>query len=210
MAYKRGQEVFCDPNPFSYVVDPKYRKIVCDCCLKMSNSQEFLKACAKCNWVYYCDQTCQKEAWKSHHKLECKYLLKENMSKNLKEMFNGDFHDSQLLFLKLLKTILKLNKLKEKGKKESFQLPNGKKRCFDDLVSNADELRKQKEQMNDPNKLNFKDFHLIYKDFKIWLGDAIPIPSFTGFFEIYAKWHTNSTTTGSVKADCIFSICYHP
>ena len=62
MAYRRGQEVFREPKPFSYVVLPKYRKVVCDWCLKMCENEGILKACAKCNWVYYCDQTCQKEA----------------------------------------------------------------------------------------------------------------------------------------------------
>ena len=145
MAYRRGQEVFREPKPFSYVVLPKYRKVVCDCCLEMCENEGILKSCAKCKWVYYCDQTCQKEAWKSHHKLECKYLQDQYIPKILKVIFNGDFHQQQEDILKLLKTTLKL---KNNGKEEFFQLPNGKKRHFADLVSNAEELRKQKEQMN--------------------------------------------------------------
>ena len=207
MAYKRGQEVLRDPKPFSYVVTPKYRKIVCDCCLKMCKSEGILRACAKCKWVYYCDQTCQKGAWKSHHKLECKYLQKQNvLSKNLKVVsraFDEDFEDTPgtLLVLKLLKVILKLNKMKEEGKEEFFQLPNGKKRRFDDLVSNTDELRKQKEVTNDPNKLKLNHLYFIYKDFEIWLEDAIQIPTFTEFFEIYGKWQTNCTSIFALDFD---------
>ena len=193
MVYKCGQEVFRDPEPFSYIVIPKYRKIVCDWCLKMCESEGILKACAKCNWVYYCDQTCQKEAWKSHHKLECKYLQNQNMTENLKEIFSTDFHTYQEVFLRLLKTTLKLNK---NGKEEFFQLPNGKKRYFANLMSNAEELRKQKEQ-NDM----FETYQFMYTDFQIWLGDTLPIPSFTEFFEIIGKWHTNSTSIVAVNFD---------
>ena len=39
MAYRRGQEVFREPKPFSYVVLPKYRKVVCDCCLEMCENE---------------------------------------------------------------------------------------------------------------------------------------------------------------------------
>ena len=109
MAYKRGQEVFRDPKPFIYVVNPKYCKIVCDCCLKLCENEGILKACATCKWVHYCDQTCQKDAWKSHHKLECKYLQMLNNTKELKELFGGSFQE---VLLQLLKTTLKL---KNKG-----------------------------------------------------------------------------------------------
>ena len=95
MAYKCGQEVFCDPKPFAYYVEPKYSKVVCDCCLEMCESEGILKACAKCKWVYYCDQTCQKEAWKSHHKLECKFLQEQNMPEKVKEIFDGQSEFSQ-------------------------------------------------------------------------------------------------------------------
>ena len=61
MAYKRGQEAFRDPNPFVYYVQPNYRKVVCDWCLKMYEDEKTLKACTRCKWVYYCDKTCQKE-----------------------------------------------------------------------------------------------------------------------------------------------------
>ena len=184
MAYKRGQEAFRDPKPFVYYVQPNYRKVVCDWCLKMNEDEEILKACTKCKWVYYCDQNCQKEAWNSHHKSECKYLQKENMPEMVKVYFNGDFQDSQEFHLKVLKTILKL---KSKGREEFYQLPNGKKRYFTDLVSNADELRKQKEQMNQS-----KAYDLQYAVFKTWIGDAMP--SFTEFFEIIGKWQTNGTS----------------
>ena len=191
MAYKCGQEVFRESKPFSYIVFPKYRKIVCDWCLKMCESEGILKACVKCKWVHYCDQTCQKEAWKSHHKLECQYLQTQNMPKDIKECLFSDFQNYQELILKVLKTTLKLRR---NEKEEFFQLPNGKKRCFADLVSNADEFRQQKEPRIQ------KVLHLIYAEFKIWLGDDA-IQSLAEFFEICGKWNTNSTRMFAMNFD---------
>ena len=190
MAYKCGQEIFCDPKPFAYYVEPKYSKVVCDCCLELCESEGILKACAKCKWVYYCDQTCQKEAWKSHHKLECKFLQEQNMPEKVKEIFDGQSEFSQTC-LKLLRTILKL---KNKGGEEVFQLPNGKKRHFADLMSNADELWKQMEESN-----VLKDLKSIYANFEIWLGDTVP--SFNEFFDIFGKWRTNSCYISATNFD---------
>ena len=191
MAYKRGQEVFRESKPFSYIVFPRYRDIVCDWCLKyvMCENEGILKACIKCKWVHYCDQTCQKEAWNSHHKLECKYLQKQNMPLLVKEHFDGNFQVIQSGHLKLLKTILKL---KNSGRDECFQLPNGKKRYFSDLESNADELRNQIEQRNQS-----RAFYLQYEVFKTWLGDVMP--SYTEYIEIIGKWQTNATSMLSMN-----------
>ena len=50
MAFRRGEDVFRDPKPFVYYVQPNYRKIVCDWCLKMYDDEEILKEkkCARC------------------------------------------------------------------------------------------------------------------------------------------------------------------
>ena len=195
MAYKRGQEVFRDPKPFSYIVFPKYRKIVCDWCLKMCENEEILKACTKCKWVHYCNQTCQKEAWKSHHKLECKYLQTQNKSKNVEKTFSGDFEEAQEIYLELLRTTLKL---KNNGRDEYFQLPNGKKRYFADLVSNADEIRKKYQMI-------YPSFYLTYEAFKIWLGDDA-ISSFDELLEICGKWQTNCTNIKAANIEKRVSI----
>ena len=187
MAYKRGQEVFRDPKPFAYYVFPLYHKVVCDWCLKMCEDEGILKACTRCKWVYYCDQTCQKEAWKSHHKLECKYLQRQTMPEKVKVIFDGH----SVFFLELLRTILKL---KNKGGEEFFQLPNGKKRHFADLMSNAEELWKQKEE-----RKKFEFFYFIYANFEVWLGNIMP--SFDEFFDIYGKWRTNSSAICAMNLD---------
>ena len=78
-----------------------------------------------------------------------------------------------------MKIILKL-KSKET---EFFQLPNGKKRYFADLVSNTDKLREDTDWC--------KFCVSTYEQFRIWFGDAIP--SFAECFEILGKWDSNST-----------------
>ena len=112
-----------------------------------------------------------------------------NNSKKLKELLDGSFQE---VLLQLLKTTLKL---KNKGQEEFFQLPNGKKRYFADLVSNADELREQKAQKNE-----LEIYHLVYEIFKSWLGDDA-IPSFTEMFQIIGKWQTNGTSITAKKLD---------
>ena len=189
MAFKCGQEVFRDPKPFVYYVQPNYRKVVCDWCLKMCKNEGILKTCTRCKWVHYCDQTCQKEAWNSHHKLECKYLQKQNMPQRMKKLFDGDFEDIQEIYLRLLKTILKL---KTNGNDEFFQLPNGKKRYFADLMSNADELKKEHTNW-------FKSCQATFEQFKIWLRAGSAVACFTEFFDIIGKWHTNAATLGAMN-----------
>ena len=195
MAYKCGQEVFRDPKPFTYYVFPIYRKVVCDWCLKMCEDEGILKACAKCKWVYYCDQSCQKEAWNSHHKSECKYLQRQNMPEKVKEIFDGQ-SELRTLILELMRTILKL---KNKGGEEFFQLPSGEKRHYADLISNADELWMQKEESN-----QYEVFYFMYANFEIWLGDTIP--SFKEFFDIFGKWRTNGSGICAMNLDDPFIV----
>ena len=203
MAYVKGQEVFRDSKPFSYVVLPKYSKIVCDACLHMSQTEGELSRCTKCQAVYYCNKNCQLEAWKSHHKLECYYLqrmpimLKTYMDIGSKiiTVTGSDFHgpaseksNDEIKnalredVLKLLRMILKLS---EKGKEEFFQLPNGKKRQYADLVSNVQEIKRK---MDEKNMNRFRFYH---QQFQAWLGSRVP-SSFDEFFEIHGKMSTNS------------------
>ena len=202
MAFKRGQEVFRDTKPFIYFVEPNFRKVVCDWCLKMCENEGILKTCTKCKWVYYCDQTCQKEAWNSHHKSECKYLQKQNMPHVVKELFDGNLQGTQGFYLVLLKIILKL---KNNGKEEFFQLPNGKKRYFADLMSNADVLRKERE-----NTEWFKFCQRTFVKFKIWVKAGGAVPSFTEFFEIIGKWRTNAASLSAMNYDNHTQIASRP
>ena len=202
MAYVRGQEVFRDSKPFSYVVKAKYSKIVCDGCLHMSKNEGELSRCTKCRAVYYCNRKCQLEAWKSHHKLECYYLQRmpfmfkmfqdigsQMISVEGSDLFGAASEKSKDEIknyvkeevLKLLRIILKLS---EKGKEEFFVLPNGKKRHYKDLVSNVEELKRKYDEKN-MNRLRF-----YHEQYQAWLGSRAP-SSFDEFFDIFGKSDTN-------------------
>ena len=53
---------------------------VCDQCLSTPNIWDNVQPvkmskCSRCKQVYYCNSTCQKQAW-TLHKMECKYLTR--------------------------------------------------------------------------------------------------------------------------------------
>ena len=77
--YQSGQEVLRS-QAFAFIVykNSKTNKnknlclsTVCDNCNLINESElEPLKRCTKCKWVYYCNRSCQKKAWKNYHE-EC-------------------------------------------------------------------------------------------------------------------------------------------
>lgn len=87
-------------QPFVYVLKSKYRKEMCDFCLKTGISWVFcfiflrkfsrnydfcvfflfsgkVLKCSGCQYVYYCNRECQTNAWK-FHKAECVCLKRAN------------------------------------------------------------------------------------------------------------------------------------
>ena len=174
MGYRAGEDVFVESKPFSYVVDPQFRKIVCDSCLKEANG---LFACTECHEVYYCDKSCQKNAWKSHHKVECGYL------QNIPEYLNSP-PKIKVVALFALRIVLKLS---QNGKDEFVTLPNGKKRYFADLMSHKDKL---KEDMETNWALQRMYLKRMFEPFQGWLADKAP--SLDEFLEIYGKIKINA------------------
>ena len=168
MGFRAGEDVFVESKPFSYVVDPvdpEFCKNVCDSCLKEANG---LFACTKCHEVYYCSKSCQKNAWESHHEVECGYL--QSIPESLKSMSETRH---------ILRIVLKLS---QNGKDEFVTLPNGKKRYFADLMSHKDKLEEDAEKM--------KALKGMFKPFQVWLADKAP--SFDEFLEIYGKIKINA------------------
>ena len=171
MGYRAGEDVLVESKPFSYVVDRMLYQNICDSCLKETYETR-LFACTKCRKVYYCNRSCQINAWKSHHNVECGYL--QNIPEYLK-------YKTEALFV--LRIVLKLS---QNGKDEFVTLPNGKKRYFADLMSHKDKLEENMGKM-----LYLKS---IFKEFQVWLGDKAP--SFDEFLEIYGKINTNRMESG--------------
>ena len=134
MVYQRGEEVIRD-QPFSYVVKCDVRSSVCDFCLSESKKSVKLKNCSACKIVYYCNSTCQRSSWNSHHQSECVYLRKAPPIVLRSEAV-----------LLMIRIILKLQK--EGDQEFVVELPDGRKRYFRDLVSHKKDIQNDVESMD--------------------------------------------------------------
>ena len=75
MGYELGQEILPLEEPFSHVVNYKYRSKFCDWCIQAGEGSEVkLKKCTRCEEVYYCNRDCQQKAYTTYHRKECKKL----------------------------------------------------------------------------------------------------------------------------------------
>ena len=75
MGYQLGQEILPLEEPFSHVVNYKYRSKFCDWCIQAEKGSEVkLKKCTSCEEVYYCNRDCQQKAYTTYHRKECKKL----------------------------------------------------------------------------------------------------------------------------------------
>ena len=75
MGYQKG-EVIIKEQPFSYVIEVDCRSSICDFCVKpASKTGKTLKNCSACKVVYYCNASCQKNAWISHHQWPVHFFL---------------------------------------------------------------------------------------------------------------------------------------
>ena len=64
MGYQLGQEILPLEEPFSHVVNNKYRSKFCDWCIQAEEGSEVkLKKCTGCKEVYYCNRECQQKAY---------------------------------------------------------------------------------------------------------------------------------------------------
>ena len=172
MVFEIGQEVLrC--QPFAYSIFTEYLSSVCDFCLKFKLDEPALKLqkCSGCKVLFYCSTACQKKAWASHHKWECKCIGK--MSKI--GLFEGNFDDFRMMCRVILK-------LKNGGHKIYDTLPNGQKVYYEDLMSHIEDLE------NRPHFLeSIENFmHPILQD---CLGDEKLTKEFVA--ELFGKLTTN-------------------
>ncbi|NXC46598.1 SMYD1 methyltransferase, partial [Penelope pileata] len=66
-----GDVIFAEPA-YAAVVFDSLTHVVCHTCFKR---QERLHRCGQCKFAYYCDRTCQRDAW-LNHKNECSAIKK--------------------------------------------------------------------------------------------------------------------------------------
>ena len=122
MAYKQGQDVLkC--QPFAYVIETPFRSRVCDFCLKFKTNDGELKKCLGCKFVFYCDKSCQTNAWTAHHREECPFLKAKKHDFDLYEksydisMLNSfcDFLDKSIYIARIIIRWVLINSDKCKG-----------------------------------------------------------------------------------------------
>ncbi|CAI2174079.1 6194_t:CDS:2 [Funneliformis geosporum] len=81
-----------------------FNKFRCDQCLKTSHDSTPLRTCSKCQCVYYCNRSCQKSSWLSHHKWLCSNYTKskgvedydEEMLKRVSILIDKFLNDEKL------------------------------------------------------------------------------------------------------------------
>ena len=108
-SYKTG-EIVMHCQPYTYVVHEELfssdeennealniqlvASKICDFCLKITELNNLNLKCLNCSLVYYCGESCQRNAWKNHHQYECKMYMK--ISNNPKLIKN--FEDTRLRY----------------------------------------------------------------------------------------------------------------
>ncbi|RZF37970.1 hypothetical protein LSTR_LSTR005470 [Laodelphax striatellus] len=143
-------EVLLVAEPFVATLSSKFRTERCDYCFQPSQ----LLKCSACQYVYYCNNDCQRYAWKEH-KGECK---------NLKRIQPRVVPDAARTMAKL---IIKLNSAS--GSMEKGYYSKSSYRMFKDLMSHYPDVKKDKVRME-----HFATLCAVLNDF---LGpDVLPNP----------------------------------
>ncbi|GAB0092961.1 histone-lysine N-methyltransferase SMYD3 [Sergentomyia squamirostris] len=145
-------------KPFVHVLKSRYRRERCDHCFA---SGKVLK-CSGCCYVYYCNRTCQKEAW-DFHKVECPFL---------KKITPRIVPDAARI---LARIILKLQR---GGDLEKGYYTETCYRKFRDLMSHYHEIR------TDPKRVeHLESLSVVLREL---LGDNL-MPNFTELQGIYGR-----------------------
>ncbi|KAK2707118.1 histone-lysine N-methyltransferase SMYD3-like isoform X2 [Artemia franciscana] len=124
--------------------------------------------CSGCKYIYYCDRSCQGQAWKTH-KDECPCL---------KQVQPCEVSDT----VRLLGRIL--FKFKRNGEMEDSCISNTRSRRFKDLMSHYKDLK------NNPDRMIH--FVATYKMLKKFIGTDMSLPNESDLLGIYGRVSVNS------------------
>ncbi|XP_076289128.1 SET and MYND domain containing, class 3 isoform X2 [Lasioglossum baleicum] len=150
-------------KPFAYVLRSSYRKDRCDHCLQSGK----LSKCSACQYVYYCNRSCQQGAW-SIHKTECA---------KLKKVSPKIVPDLTRLMTRI---IIKLNR---GGGEETGYYTDTSFRKFKDLMSHYSDIKKDEKRME-----HFMCVQRILNE----LFENEPMPSNVELIGIYGRICINS------------------
>lgn len=127
-------EVFLDESPYVSVLADKHKGQRCDTCFKSPETSNIkgVKPCSRCKFVFYCGKDCQKRDWKLH-KNECMRIT--NMDPNLVGKLVNQL-------TRIMARTIDLDIMGDSQIKSTFY-----QRSFWDLVSNAEDIKKDPERM---------------------------------------------------------------
>ncbi|XP_067215215.1 histone-lysine N-methyltransferase SMYD3 isoform X2 [Linepithema humile] len=160
---KRGTAIYTK-KPFVFTLNEKHRTTRCDNCLK---SGKLLK-CSSCQYVYYCDRSCQKESWPIH-KVECPRLKKVVAQWKI-------MPDAARLMARIIL------KLKQGGANEVDYYTETNFRKFKDLMSHYSDIKKDTKRLE-----HFTTLCAVLYEF---LGETL-IPNVAELMGIYGRICTN-------------------
>eukprot|EP00057_Strongylocentrotus_purpuratus_P015557 XP_011670031.1 PREDICTED: histone-lysine N-methyltransferase SMYD3-like isoform X2 [Strongylocentrotus purpuratus] len=126
--------------PCAYTLLDNKRGLYCDFCLKQCST---LKKCSRCNYVSYCNKSCQIGDWARCHKQECKTLKKIHPRP-------PDLHVAQLLSQLIRK------------QSKSAPCTQEDEDCFPTTV---DQLESNHEKLSDTKRNHFESLLCVLKQF---------------------------------------------
>lgn len=153
-------------KPFTYILSLKEKGLRCDYCLKKG---KVLK-CSVCQFVHYCDRSCQKDAW-NDHKWECPAI---------KKIFPRVLPDSARMMARIINRLNKGNGHTVRGyySPKSF-------RMWKDLMSHYSDLKMDVKRM--------EHFTSLCGVLCEYLGNTM-IPNTAELMGIYGRMCINSFT----------------
>lgn len=168
-SYVPGDVIHAE-KPWIYILAAGERGKRCNNCFE---SSRFVKACSRCHIVYYCGKECQRKDWLAHHKhSECK-VFKEAASSELKGVLNTE---TELLAIRVFLTLRGRPDLRT----VMFELSDGSKKCFNDLMTNMEGLLKNEQKIMNVARI------------KVLLKKIIPNVDEDEFLETFGKVRTNN------------------
>nr|XP_012152302.1 PREDICTED: histone-lysine N-methyltransferase SMYD3 isoform X1 [Megachile rotundata]XP_012152303.1 PREDICTED: histone-lysine N-methyltransferase SMYD3 isoform X1 [Megachile rotundata] len=150
-------------KPFAYVLRSLYRNERCDHCLQSGK----LFRCSACQYVYYCNRSCQQGSWPTHN-TECV---------NLKRVSPKVVPDMARLMARII------IKLSQGGDDEVEYYTKTKFRRFKDLMSHYSDIKKDEKKM--------EHFMFLCGVLFGFLGDT-PMPNSAELMGIYGRICINS------------------
>ncbi|XP_008559896.1 uncharacterized protein LOC103580056 [Microplitis demolitor] len=159
---KKGTTII-SATPFAFILGSLHRKERCDYCFKSGK----ISRCSGCQYVYYCSKTCQKRGW-SIHKVECP---------NIKRVHPRIVPDAARLMARII------IKLFQMGKNERGYYTATKYRVFNNLMTHAEDIKKNVKKMEHFTSLSMVLFEFLPQE-------IIPEPK--KLLEIFGRMSVNS------------------